>query len=89
MDEILAKAGSQAVTIIIKSGISIASTYALKTINELCPGSGEGKHEFANHLRLTKDLKEIDRFDEKINEMTQKVEGSRSKEKHRMKLLKR
>ncbi|CAI4039121.1 hypothetical protein SMKI_07G0920 [Saccharomyces mikatae IFO 1815] len=32
MDEILAKAGSQAVTFAIKSGISIASTYALKTI---------------------------------------------------------
>lgn len=32
MDEILAKAGSQAVTFAIKSGISIASTYAIKTI---------------------------------------------------------
>ncbi|CAR28477.1 hypothetical protein ZYGR_0S01080 [Zygosaccharomyces rouxii] len=32
MDELLSKAGSQAVTFAIKSGISIASTYALKTI---------------------------------------------------------
>ena len=32
MDEILAKAGSQAVTFAIKSGISIASSYAIKTV---------------------------------------------------------
>ncbi|SCU80376.1 LAME_0B02828g1_1 [Lachancea meyersii CBS 8951] len=32
MDEILAKAGSQAVTFAIRSGISIASTYAIKTV---------------------------------------------------------
>ncbi|QLL31722.1 hypothetical protein HG536_0B05880 [Torulaspora globosa] len=34
MDDILAKAGSQAVTFAIKSGISIASTYALRTITK-------------------------------------------------------
>lgn len=32
MDEILAKAGSQAVTFAIRSGISIASSYAIKTV---------------------------------------------------------
>lgn len=32
MDEILAKAGSQAVTFAIKSGISLASSYAIKTV---------------------------------------------------------
>ncbi|CDH13976.1 related to Ran-specific GTPase-activating protein 30 [Zygosaccharomyces bailii ISA1307] len=32
MDELLSKAGSQAVTFAIRSGISIASTYAIKTI---------------------------------------------------------
>ncbi|SCW00012.1 LAFE_0B07514g1_1 [Lachancea fermentati] len=32
MDELLAKAGSQAVTFAIKSGISIASSYAIKTV---------------------------------------------------------
>lgn len=32
MDEILAKAGSQAVTFAIRSGISFASGYAIKTV---------------------------------------------------------
>ncbi|CAI4960292.1 ANL_collapsed_G0018490.mRNA.1.CDS.1 [Saccharomyces cerevisiae] len=112
MDEILAKAGSQAVTFAIKSGISIASTYALKTITNFVVQipkddarridqlkfklesrmaivssaidliklvAARGNTNLQITLRLTKDLKEeIDRFDEKINEMTQKVEGSRS-----------
>ncbi|QID84932.1 Ran-specific GTPase-activating protein 30 [Saccharomyces pastorianus] len=112
MDEILAKAGSQAVTFAIKSGISIASTYALKTIANFVIQipkddarridhlkfklesriaivssaidliklvAARGNTNLQITLRLTKDLKEeIDRFDEKINEMTEKVEGSRS-----------
>ncbi|QHS73177.1 Yrb30p [Saccharomyces paradoxus] len=112
MDEILAKAGSQAVTFAIKSGISIASTYALKTITNFVVQipkddarridqlkfklesrmaivssaidliklvAARGNTNLQITLRLTKDLKEeIDRFDEKISEMTQKVEGSRS-----------
>lgn len=33
MDELLARAGSQAVTFAVKSGVSLASTYAIKTIS--------------------------------------------------------
>ena len=35
MDELLAKAGSQAVTFAVKSGVSLASSYAIKTISNL------------------------------------------------------
>lgn len=112
MDEILAKAGSQAVTFAIKSGVSIASTYAIKTITGFILQipkddarrieklkvklqnrieivsyaidlirlvAARGNTNLESTLRLTKDLKnEIDQFDEKIRQLTEKIEGSRS-----------
>ncbi|KAI8383255.1 related to Ran-specific GTPase-activating protein 30 [Nakaseomyces glabratus] len=112
MDEILAKAGSQAVTFAIKSGVSIASTYAIKTITGFILKipkddakrieklriklqnrieivsyaidlirlvAARGNTNLESTLRLTSDLRvEIDQFDDKIHELTEKVEGSRT-----------
>lgn len=112
MDELLAKAGSQAVTFAIKSGISIASTYALKTIANFViqiPKSdarriehlrsklenridiissaidlirlvaARGNTNLQSTLKLTQGLKnELDSFDEHIQELVGKVEGSKS-----------
>ncbi|KAL3232826.1 Ran-specific GTPase-activating protein 30 [Nakaseomyces bracarensis] len=112
MDEILAKAGSQAVTFAIKSGVSLASTYAIKTITGFILKiprddakrierlkvklqdrieivsyaidlirlvAARGNTNLESTLRLTKDLKdEIDQFDDKIKELTERIEGSRS-----------
>lgn len=112
MDELLSKAGSQAVTFAIKSGISIASTYALKTIttfvtqipkddarridrlkaqlqnrveivssaiNLIKLVAARGNTNLDSTLKLTKDLKdELDKFDEKMQELTTLVESSKS-----------
>lgn len=53
MDELLAKAGSQAVTFAIRSGISLASTVAIKTISNFLSKLPEDDNK--NNLKKTKE----------------------------------
>ena len=111
MDELLSKAGSQAVTFAIKSGISLASSFAIKTITNfitqvpeardakrlqklrseledrieivsaaidlLTLVAARGNTNLESTLKLTKSLKnEIDQFDENLQSLLSKVEGS-------------
>lgn len=59
MDELLAKAGSQAVTFAVKSGVSLASSYAIKTISSLLIQIP--KSESSNFVTLKTELE--DRID--------------------------
>ena len=59
MDELLAKAGSQAVTFAVKSGVSLASSYAIKTISNLLIQIP--KSESSNFTTLKRELE--DRID--------------------------